>query len=509
MFVVIDSEEEGVRTADVVIDGDLSNGRKGCAGAAEGVDDMSVALVPGNEQACGRLSSLDVGVGDPSWGSIESASKTDVDSCQGAHGRPKGGGHVNRNRVRSQRLGNGHASSKELEGAVGGDRQVAERESTVAPGGAGNEDLVDMSYQVLPQQSQHGLPSKWNGLNASQEYEPVNEIMARCGPVLEQHPSEHSSRDRASLSSLKSVQPSDVRVGSEAAAAGRESDRSSLGGECSPYTAAERADTDEQAVGVGERRDGRAGARQVEGASSEDAVGGDSARIWGEDAGAGDRGTEGRDGAGPVVWSAGMGAEKVADSAAGSREASGGVEESRGSEARAGQDSRSQIPGDGPRVGSAHRDPRVVKKAGGPSRGGSHLRVGRPGAEEKKANAHQVRLKAEDGVGEDRAKHLATQAEPGAHESNGAESQELRTGGQAGAAVGGAPRGIGRPPSNSGTPNCKYPGVVLPWEKGQDSAVQAEAERLREKLANKAREDFILEEAEHLKVGGRCSDDVI
>lgn len=497
LFSVVGSEDEGVLAGDVVIDGDLSNGREGCVGAGEGVDGMSVALVPGNEQACGRLSSVDVGAGDPSWALIESGAKTDVDSC---HGRPKGGGHVNRSRVRSQRLGNGHALSKEVEGVVGGDRQVAERECTSGPGTVENEDMVDMSYQVLPHQSQHGLPSKWNGLSTSQEYEPVNEIMARCGPVLEQHPSEHGSRDRASLSSLKSLQASDVRGGSRAVATGRESDRSSVGGECSPYQAADRADGHEQAVGVGERRDGRGGARQAEGVSSRDAVGADSTRICGDDAGAGEQGTERRDGVSPAVCSTGVGVEKAGDSAGGPREVSGSVEENHGSEARGAHDSRSQVPGDGSRGGSTHRDPRAVKKAGGPSRGGSHVRVARAGADEKKANVHHVRLKVEDGVAEDRAKHLATQAEPGGHETNGAHSQELRTGAQAGAAVGGAPRSMGRSSSSSGTPNCKYP---VPWEKGQDSAVQAEAERLREKLANKAREDFILEEAEHLKVGER------
>ena len=496
-MVAVGSEEEAVCTVDAASDGGCPNGRRGCVGAVEGLGDMSVVLVPGNEQSCSRLSSLDLGAGDPSWALNESASKTDVDSCQGGHGRPKSAGHVNRNRVRSQRLGNGHALSKELEGVAGGERQVVERESAAAPGSVENEGMVDMSYQVLPHQSQHGLPSKWNGLTGGQEYEPVNEIMARCGPVLEQHPSEHSSRERASLPSLKSVQAPDVRGGSRAVASGRDSsDRSSLGGECSPYQA---ADSQEQAVGVGERRDGRGGARQAEGISHVDAVGADPSRGCGDDGGGGDGGTGRREGAGPVV-----GAERWGDAGAGSRDVSGSGQEGHGSEGRAAHESRGQMGGDGPRGGPAHRDPRGLKKAGGVSPGGSHARVGRPPAEERKVSLHHVRLKVEDGVAEDRAKHLATQAEPGPHEINGAHSQELRTGGQAGATVGGAPRSMGRSSSNSGTPNCKYPGVVLPWDKGQDSGVQAEAERhnaeLRERLANKAREDFVLEEAEQLKV---------
>ena len=493
LLVVVGSEDEGVDLGDVVIDGDLSNGSTGCFGAGEGVDGVSVALVPGNEEACGRLSPVGVGEGDPRWELVESGPKTDVDSY---HGRPRSGGHVNRSRVRSQRVGNGHAASKELEGAVGADRAVAGRGSTGGPGAVENEGMVDMSYQVLPHQSQHGLPSKWNGLSTSQEYEPVNEVMARCGPVLEQHPSDHGSRDRASLSSLKSLAASDVRAGSRAVAAGRDSDRPSAGGESSPHEAADRAGTHEQAVGVGDRRDGRAGGRQAEGASSRDAVGADSTRICGDDAG--EQATEKRGGASPAR----VGVERSGDWAAGPREVSGSVAENLGSEARGAHDSRSQVPGDGSRGGSTQRDVRVVKKGGGPLRGGSQLRVARAGAEEKRVSVHHVRLKVEDGVGDDRAKHLATQAEPGAHETNGAHSQELRTGAQAGAAVGGAPRSVGRPSSNSGTPNCKYP---VPWEKGQDSAVHTEAERVREKLANKARDDFILEEAEHLKVEERVS----
>lgn len=46
--------------------------------------------------------------------------------------------------------------------------------------------------------------------------------------------------------------------------------------------------------------------------------------------------------------------------------------------------------------------------------------------------------------------------------------------------------------------------VVLLWEKREDSAVQSDVEKqnaeLQAKLVKKACEDFILEEAEHLKV---------
>lgn len=420
--------------ADAGSDGDVSGGSDGCE---EGSDELSVGLALRDGRSCSRAGAVDAG--DPRRAVKESGTRTDIDGCRGVHGRPKGGGHVNRNRVRSQRLGNGHALAKDGEGVVGGEGQVAERE---------NEDMVDMSYQVLPHQSQHGLPSKWNGLGGSQEYEPVSEIMARRGPVLEHHPSEHGSRDRAAVAPVKSGQASDVRGGSRAAATGRDSERSTVAGECSPYELADRPDGGEQAVGVGERRDGRAGGRQVEGISKEEAIGGDGAGLAAE-------------GASPAAFSTGVGGEKWGASGAGSREPSGSVQEKHGGEARA--------------------------------------------AQEKKASVQHVRVKVEDGVDEDRAKPLATQAEPRRDEIHGAESQELRTGAQAGAAVGGPPRSMGRPSSNSGTPKCRHPGVVPPWEKGQDSAVQAEAERqsagVRERLANKAREDFILEEAEHLKVG--------
>jgi hypothetical protein len=152
---------------------------------------------------------------------------------------------------------------------------------------------------------------------------------------------------------------------------------------------------------------------------------------------------------------------------------------------------------------SFHKSPKIKKKV---ARGTSDVRkVNRDWSaqDDKRFNASNARIKVED-VAEDRTKPSATTSELSSLQVSGApKPQELRTEGQAGAVVGGVPRSIGRTSSTSALLKNKFPGVVIPLEKGHDPTVQAEAEKHRADISAKARkayEDIILEEAEHLQV---------
>nr|XP_024380298.1 chromatin modification-related protein EAF1 B-like isoform X1 [Physcomitrium patens]XP_024380299.1 chromatin modification-related protein EAF1 B-like isoform X1 [Physcomitrium patens]PNR51048.1 hypothetical protein PHYPA_010234 [Physcomitrium patens] len=142
------------------------------------------------------------------------------------------------------------------------------------------------------------------------------------------------------------------------------------------------------------------------------------------------------------------------------------------------------------------------------SRAGNHIRSAtrdRLGQEEKRAGVYHVRIKYEDGVGENRARPFATDAELGCQHTSGAPSsqEELRAEGQAGAVVGGVPRALSRLSGVSASSNCIYPGVRIPWNKGQGPLSQMGSEGRKTGVqvkANEARADFILAEAQNLKV---------
>ncbi len=153
--------------------------------------------------------------------------------------------------------------------------------------------------------------------------------------------------------------------------------------------------------------------------------------------------------------------------------------------------------------GSFHKSPKIKKKV---ARGTSDVRKvnrDRSAQDDKRLNASNARIKVED-VAEDGTKPSATTSELSSLQVSGApKPQELRTEGQAGAVVGGVSRSIGRTSSTSALLKNKFPGVVIPWEKEHDPTVQAEAEKHRADIsakAQKAHEDIILEEAEHLQV---------
>ncbi|XP_073387560.1 chromatin modification-related protein EAF1 B isoform X3 [Physcomitrium patens] len=492
------SEEE----ADVVVNGDLiklSEGLVG-AGAVEEINDVLVSSVPVVEEdgveCCERLGSLDASIGDPTKPLNETPLELDVAGGNGILEKPEGAVHLNSDSALSLEERNGHTLPEEVERVAGSDREVVELEGTVTSCNLEDEAMVEMSYQVLPHQSSHALSRKWNGLTGSQEYEPVNELISRCGPVLEQHASEPSPRDRASVPSGKAIQSFDVRV---------DSDSSSLACEGRPDELADRSKTHEQPVAVGEGLGSGASAVQVEVAAAE-VVAKNPTGIVEDDVGTVEQATENSDRVDIVLSSSGADTGRVSDAAGISREPLENVPKKHSS------DVLSESVADGSSGASVHRDARIAKKVA--SRGGSYLKLAyreKAGVDVEMGNGHHLRLKSDEGVAGERAKQFPTEAEPGVHETNGADSQELRTGAQAGATVGGVPRLVGRPGSISGAPNCKYPGVALPSEKEQDSKVQVEGNRhsveLREKLATKAREDFILEKAEHLKAKRKLIDE--
>nr|PNR56097.1 hypothetical protein PHYPA_006994 [Physcomitrium patens] len=363
--------------------------------------------------------------------------------------------------------------------------------------------MVNMSYQVLSHQNTHALSSKWNGLASSQQYEPVGEIIARCGPVLEQHASELSSRDKASAPSVQAIQSFDVRVDSRVGVTERISDISSLTFKDRSNDLADRQETHGLTVASWERSIRDAGANRVGGSAAED-VHTNASEIVEGNVGTVEQATERRDRVGSMLCLPRVDVGRVSDSAASLRGSSNDImPENHRSEAQSVQgmlESCIQSAVDGLSGALAHKDGRIVKKAAF-SRGGNKLKMahrGRVGVDAKKGNNHHLSLNSEEGVSEDRTNHLATEAESRGQGNIGAHPQALRTGVQAG-----APRIIELSTSISGALNCMYPGVVLPWEKGQVSAIQSEADRrnadLTNKLANKAREDFILEKAEHLK----------
>ncbi|XP_073387711.1 chromatin modification-related protein EAF1 B isoform X2 [Physcomitrium patens] len=496
--------------ADAVANGDSCKLSKGLieGGVVEEINDISVALVPGVQEGvveyCGGLGLLDTSVGNSTKSLNEPLSEPDVGIGYGVHARPKAEAHVSGDRALCQGVGNGHALPKEVEEVPAG--EVVQLEGTVSSDNKENEPSVAMSYQVLPQQSSYALSSKWVGLTGSQEYEPMNEIIARCGPVLEQHASELSSRDRAPVPPVKTVQSSGGRVGSLGGVTDRDSDNKCLASAGCSDEPADRLGTHEQTVVAGERHDSGAVAAQVESAAAED-VDTNLIGIVEDDVGSVEQLMEKQDKVDSTLCSSGADIGRVLGSAEISREPLVVVvPENHSFEARSGHgmlESRSESVADGSSGAPAHRNARTLKST---SRGGSNLKVThreRAGVDTKKGTGHHLMLNLEGGVVEDRIKQLSPEAEPGGRETNGAESQELRTGGQSGAAVGGASRLIGRSGSISGAPNGKYSGMVLPLQKGQDSGVQTEVDRInvehREKLAIKAHEDFILEKAEHLQ----------
>lgn len=418
--------------------------------------------------------------------------------------------HVKRNRHRSP--GNGHLVSKER--VVGADRPVVEVESRVSSATLENEGTVDMSYQILPQQSSHALPSKWTSLTSSQEFEPGNDHMGRCGPVLEQHATDPGTRDQKTLPSLKAVQSAEIRVNSCLDSVDREQDGISVASEGYQFDRVDKSSTHVQKIGEQGKSDALIARRHVEDTTIEVAPI-NSTRILEEGMATSHLGnrpprTEKRERTVPFVSSMEKGSDRYHKLKGGPESLSKAhVYDFNNSSTKTADEVNVSHPHTSTDVlgaTSTFKNVGAVKKTVS-SRGGVQSRVAsrvRSGQDEKRVGVHQVKIKSEEGVAEDRAKPSATDAQLGGIQSNGAadSQEELRAEGQAGAVVGGVPRTIGQLSCLTAPSNCKYPGV-LPWEKDQDPEVQARAEKQKTHFLaedSKARDDFILEEAEHIKV---------
>lgn len=504
-------EEVGL-TGDVLANGNSSNLLQEHVevGAANGDELLANGkLGTSSSHLSCRLKQSSPSVAEPTEILEDLTLKKDSESCGDDTTGIKIHTHVKRSRHRSP--GNGHLVSKEK--VVGVDRPVVEVESRVSSATLENEGTVDMSYQILPQQSSHALPSKWTSLTSSQEFEPGNDHMGRCGPVLEQHATDPGTRDQKTLPSLKAVQSSEIRVNSCVDSVDREGDGISVASEGYQFDWVDKSSTRVQKIGEQGKNDALIARRHVEDTTIEVAPI-NSTRILEEEMASSHLGnrpprTEKRERTVPFVSSMEKGSDRY-------HKLKGGPEIL--SKAHVYDFNNSGTKTDEINVSHPHTSTDVLgatptfKSVGAvkktvSSRAGVQSRVAsrvRSGQDEKRVGVHQVKIKSEEGVAEDRAKPSATDAQLGGIQSNGAadSQEELRAEGQAGAVVGGVPRTLGQLSCLTAPSNCKYPGV-LPWEKDQDSEVQARAEKQKTHFLaedSKARDDFILEEAEHIKV---------
>lgn len=424
---------------------------------------------------------------DGTWRSNDAIPEVGSECVGGDWAGSKSQMPVKRNRPRSQRLGNGHTAPKEVENLVGADSPEVDMESKAPSVSLENEAMLDISHGVLPRQSSHSLPRKWSGLTSSEEFEAGNEVLPKCGPVWDRPATDASSRDP--IPSHVSVQSADARVDSNVDTDERERVRDTDVDSSTPHV---------QKIGELGEADGLASRNNVEDTPVVESASGNSTRIKEESGTINQTGnqhlrTEKKERVGPFSVEKGSDVHRAGLHTDGLCKTVDVLH----------ADTSTDVLG-GPIL---HRSSGLVKKTAA-SRGGNHARLAtrdRSAQEEKRGGIHHVRIKSEDGVAENRARPSAADAEPGGQQTSGAPSsqEELRAEGQAGAVVGGIPRAIARSSSVCASSNCQYPGVVLPWEKEQDPLVNAEAERHKAELqvkADKARDDYILEEAENLEV---------
>lgn len=482
-------------------------------GRATDIDGFSIQALPKLEavspQPSSRLNGPNLTSSDPTWTLDENL---ESECLGGSSLGPKELVHAKRNRHRSQRTVNGHALPKQLEKVLVAHNSVLELGSKTPPVTLENEAMVDMSYQILPQQSSHALASKWNGLIMSQGCEPVNESMVRCGPVLEQHATDPSPREKGLLASQKLVPSSDLKDVLHGDSLDKDKDNSSGVVERGPFELVERSSTLAQVVSAG-NEDSLAACKLVVPPLTREIGPANVSTIQEEGMETSHMGNRS-----PCIEKRERVISSV-DSSMLSSDRLQKVEKTLDRPLKADvrvsciNDTRSP---DGNVVSNVHvstdmlglvsRDIGTVRKTVG-FRGGGHTRVTkteRSVQEEKKVDVHPVKNQFEGGGDIERPNKVIADAQLGGLDTNGASnSHELRAEGQAGAMVGGIPKVISRLSNVSAPSNCKYPGGALHRAKEQDPVCQPESERQRtdaQEKVSKEREDFILAEAEHLKV---------
>lgn len=504
-------------TANVVAgwgESDLSQGDVG--GRAPDIDGFPIQELPktetGSPQSSSRLNGPNLISSDPTQTLDDSALEKESECLGGSSLGPKEPAHARKNQHWSQRTVNDHALPQQLEKVLEAHNSVLELESKTQPVALENEAMVDMSYQILPQQSSHALASKWNGLITSQGCEPANEIMVRCGPVLEQHATDPSLREKGLLTSQKLVPSSDFKDVLHGDSLDKERDNLSVVMEGDPFELVERSSTLAQVVSAA-NEDSLAACKLVVPPLTREIAPANVSTRQEEGMEIGHMGnqspcTEKRERVISSVDSSILGSDRL-------QKVEKTLDRPLKADVRVSciNDRRTS---DGNLVSNVHvstnmfglvsRDIGTARKTVG-FRGGGNTRVTnteRSAQEDKRLDVHPVKIQFEDGGDIEKANIIIADAQLGGLDTNGASnSHELRAEGQAGAMVGGIPKVISRLSNASAPSNCKYLGGALHREKEQDLVCQPEAERQRtdaEEKVNKEREDFILAEAEHLKV---------
>jgi hypothetical protein len=456
---------------------------------------------------------------------VDLTTKRESESPGGGCFGSKNQAYLKRNRHWSQHLGNGHLSVKEQEKVVGVNSSLVEVETKENPVPIKDEPMLDMGVQILSHQSPHADSGKWNGSTTNQELEPVIGIMTRCGAVLEQHAADVSTdigkgRDRTVLPSHLPLKSGDVGVDLSVDTgkkdglplAGKESNIGLFFSEDKPSPHVQSFCELGEVVAAGLQ--GHVGVKSALGrisvnpgrARNEDTATGHSEHRTSK------LEAQERVGTAPLINSSSI---ENGSGRTHKEVSQGGLNSPPRSSLNGQNMSSKEVTGADGNSGPAAE--LILKGVEGVSiqksfminkglvRGSNNSRQVKrdlSAQDDKRSSASNARIKVENVVAEDRAKPSAAEAEVSCSQmSDAPKPQKLRTEGQAGASVGRISMSIGR--TSSALLKNKFPGLVIPWEKEVNPTVQAEAEKHRADIsakAQKACEDIILEEAEHLQV---------
>ncbi|CAK9197211.1 unnamed protein product [Sphagnum troendelagicum] len=158
-------------------------------------------------------------ISNSAWTQINVTTKRkgEVEGSEDTHIGSRSPEYARRNKYQSQHLGNGHLSVKEQEKLVGVYSSLVVAQPPQPPVTTKDEAMVDMGFQVLPHESPHAVTGNHNGVPTNQELEPLIKVMRRCGADLEQHMADTSTdiekdTNRAVLPSHVSLQSEDTSV---------------------------------------------------------------------------------------------------------------------------------------------------------------------------------------------------------------------------------------------------------------------------------------------------------
>ncbi|CAM6069636.1 unnamed protein product [Sphagnum tenellum] len=439
-------------------------------------------------------------ISNSAWTQINVTTKRkgEVEGSEDTHIGSRSPEYARRNKYQSQHLGNGHLSVKEQEKLVGVYSSLVVAQPPQPPVTTKDEAMVDMGFQVLPHESPHAVTGNHNGVPTNQELEPLIKVMRRCGADLEQHMADTSTdiekdTNRAVLPSHVSLQSEDTSVNFQVATG--EDDGSQFTGKGSNidlFFSEERPSPHLQSFHELQEVDAACLQEHVDDKSllGRDSVDPGSAR---EPSATGHSGhetprreTEERVGTPPLphldsIEKCSSRAHQVASEVGLNMPPRGSMyERNLSSKEVTGTEGKTlpvtQVMLEGLEGVSFHKSPKIKKKVG---RGTSDVRkVNRDQSaqDDKRFNASNARIKVED-VAEDRTKPSATTSELSSLQV----SLNLRN-------------------------------LGLKGKQEHDPTVQAEAEKHRADISakvQKAYEDIILEEAEHLQAASSTTVDQV